>query len=439
MKAADKQNMPAASMVISISGRIVLAFLGVLFLGSLLLWLPISHTGEVRVTYLDALFTATTCVCVTGLVTVEIGAAYSAFGQTVILLLIQTGGLGAAVLGIGAAMLAGRAMSLRARHMIQESWNLGGLDDLGRIFRRVLLMTAAVEFVGAMLGWWIFAGRYPVWKALWLGVFHSVSAFNNAGIDVMGLGNSMVSFAEHVPMNLLTMALIVTGGIGYLVLLDVFARPKKKKPALHTRIVLWMTAVLIAVGTVLLKITDDISWLSAAFHSVSARTAGFASCNLGELSHAGLFVICILMFIGASPGSTGGGVKTTTVFAAFVAVRAFVSGKDRRCFRRQLSENTVNKAFLVLLSALMTLVLGVLLLCILEPEMEFSALFFEAVSAFGTAGLSVGITSQLCAASKLVIIALMFLGRLGPMTVAAMIVMRKPPAFRYSEEEILIG
>lgn len=423
---------------LSPGAKVVLAFLGGILLGTVLLSLPVSHTGAVPVRPFDALFTATSAICVTGLAVVETGTAFSPFGQAVILLLIQVGGLGVAVLGVSVAMLSGRHMSLRARALIRESWNVGSFGGLRQLLRKVLILTISVESAGALAFWACFARWFPAGKALWIGAFHAVSAFNNAGFDILGRGDSLISLGDDLCVNLLTAAMVITGGLGYLVLFDLFGR-RKRKLQLHTKVVLLMTGILLAGGTVVLYLTEDISLIGAFFQSMSARTAGFSTRNLAAFSKAGIFALCVLMFIGASPGSTGGGVKTTTVFALGMAICAASSGTRRQAFHRRVPGDVVEKAFLVVIAGITVLLTGTFLLCIFEPGKDFLRLMFETVSAFGTVGVSMGLTPELCTASRCVVIVLMFLGRLGPMTVAAMWAGRQEPAFRYSEERIPIG
>ena len=423
---------------LSPGAKVVLAFLGGILLGTLLLSLPVSHTGAVPVRPFDALFTATSAICVTGLAVVETGTAFSPFGQAVILLLIQVGGLGVAVLGVSVAMLSGRHMSLRDRALIRESWNVGSFGGLRQLLRKVLILTACAEGAGALAFWACFSRWYPAGKALWIGAFHAVSAFNNAGFDILGRGNSLIGLGDDLPVNLLTAAMIITGGLGYLVLFDLFGK-REGKMRLHTKVVLLMTGLLLAAGTAVLYLTEDISLLGAFFQSVSARTAGFSTRDLAAFSKAGVFALCVLMFIGASPGSTGGGVKTTTIFALGMALYAASRGSRRQAFRRRVPGDVVERAFLVVISGIAVLLAGTFLLCVFQPETDFLRLTFETVSAFGTVGVSMGLTPELCAASRCVVIVLMFLGRLGPMTVAAMWAGRQEPAFRYSEERIPIG
>ena len=383
-KPADRRHRP-----LSPGAKVVLAFLGGILLGTILLSLPVSHTGAVPVRPFDALFTATSAICVTGLTVVETGTAFSPFGQAVILLLIQIGGLGVAVLGVSVTLLSGRHMSLRDRALIRESWNVGSFGGLRQLLRKVLLLTICVEAAGALAFWACFSRWYPAGEALWIGSFHAVSAFNNAGFDVLGRGDSLVSLGDDLPVNLLTAAMVITGGLGYLVLFELFGK-RDGKLWLHTKVVLLMTGTLLVGGTAVLYFTEDVTLIGAFFQSMSARTAGFATRDLAAFSKAGLFCLCVLMFIGASPGSTGGGVKTTTIFSLGMALHAASSGSRRQAFHRRVPGDVVERAFLVVIAGIAVLLGGTFLLCIFEPGTEFLRLVFETVSAFGTVGVSMG-------------------------------------------------
>ncbi len=421
---------------------IALCFLGIILVGAILLSLPISHNEGESVTPFQALFTATSATCVTGLIVVDTAETFSVFGRTVILALIQIGGLGAATIGIGVTLLAGKRMSVYDRNVLQESWNLNSTYRTRRIYRNVLLITASIEIVGALVLIPIFSEFYPLNEAIGISFFHSISSFNNAGFDLMGNNMSgLTSFNNHIPLNLITALLIICGGLGYLVYMDMWGRRKEgfRRFKLQTKIVLTMTVALIFVGMFLLVLSDDISPLEAFFQSVSARTAGFSTINLAELSSAGILVMCILMLIGASPGSTGGGIKTTTIFAVLTATYSSATRKKREIFSRKIVEEDVSKAFTVLLMAVSIIILVTFLLMVFEPEIPFEALLFEAVSAFATVGLSAGVTPILSDESLFVIILTMYVGRLGPLTIATVWFFRDESEVSCTSENITIG
>lgn len=276
-------------------------------------------------------------------------------------------------------------------------------------------------------------------RAAGISVFHAIAAFNNSGFDILGGLRNLIPYQDNVLLNLTTSFLILAGGLGFLVILDIWHQRSFKTLTLHSKIVITTSAFLLVAGTLLLKWTENISWLGAFFQSVSARTAGFSTYPIGTFSNAGLFVLCILMFIGASPGSTGGGIKTSTFFVMVQTVRSACTKRSVSAFHREISQKNVSKACMLTILSITVVCIATFLMCVLEPGYSFIQLFFEVVSAFGTVGLSTGITAQLCAAAKLVIIAVMFIGRLGTFTLLTMWISRPEPAIRYSGESVAIG
>lgn len=423
-------------------GRLIaLGFALVILLGTVLLSLPVSHSPGAEVSFTDNLFTATSAVCVTGLLTVDAGSTYSMFGQTVLLLLIQIGGLGITSIGVGILALAGDRLNFRERLLIKEALNYPTMKGVWSLIRLVLGFTFAVEAAGAAATFCILSGEYPAGRAAWLSVFHAVAAFNNAGIDVFGRGDNLIPYAAHVPMNLVTSVLIILGGIGFFVVRDLWVGRKTRRYTLHTRVVLAVTAVLLAAGTVLIKITEGagITWLGAFFASVTARTAGFSTFSFGEFTKAGLLVMMVLMFIGASPGSTGGGMKTTTIFVAFAALRSASTNHPPEAFRRRIPEETQHKAFVVLSLGLILVIVVSALVCALEPELGMADVLFEVVSAVATVGLSTGITAGLGTAARIVLVLTMYIGRLGPLTIASLWVREPDTGVSLPEENLPIG
>ena len=360
----------------------------------------------------------------TGLVVVDTGDTFSLFGQAVIAILIQIGGLGVASIGMGLALVAGRRISLKGRSLVREALNVESLEGMVRLVRAILLVTLICEVAGAALSFPSFARDHMPLQAVWLSIFHSIAAFNNAGFDALGGGQSLIPYQNDLLLNLVTDALVIVGGIGFMVILDVGrCRGQFRRMTFHTKVVLSTTAVLLVGGAVLLQLTDHMGWLAALFQSMTARTAGFSSVDLGSMSNAGLLVIMILMFIGASPGSTGGGIKTTTFFVLMQQVRSIFSKRRLGGFHRRLPDGS----------------LSTFALCVLEPQLDFGRLLFEQISAYSTAGLSTGITAELCPASRVVLILTMFIGRVGAVTLLSLWVERPEPTARYTEEAITIG
>lgn len=419
---------------------IALGFALAILLGAALLKLPISVRDTATVSWTDALFTSTSAVCVTGLIAVDTADTFTPFGQAVVAGLIQVGGLGVTSIGMGLALAAGRRINFKGRSLVREALNVDTFEGMVRLVRAVLFMTLCFELAGVICSFPVFVQDFPPLHALWVSIFHSVAAFNNSGFDILGGLRNLIPYHDNVWLNLVTCGLIIFGGIGFLVVLDVIkCRFHFRKFTLHTKVVLTTTAVLLAAGTVLLQLTDGIGWLAAFFHSTSARTAGFSTVSMGDLSDAGLFVLIILMFIGASPGSTGGGIKTTTFFVLMQEVRCIFSKRRPGAFHRRLPEGSMNKAATIALLGVVVVCTGTFLLCVLEPEATFVQLLFEDVSAYGTVGLSTGITPGLRDVSKFVLILTMYTGRVGAFTLLSIWVERPEPQARYTEEAITIG
>lgn len=418
---------------------IALGFIAVIITGSILLLLPISHHKDVVIAPIDAFFTATSAVCVTGLIAIDAKDNFSLFGQTVLAILIQIGGLGITSIGAGVMMLSRHRINMRDRTLIKEALNYGSYKGVLGLVKSVLLMTLFFELTGMLLSFFVFVQDYPVREALGISAFHSIAAFNNSGFDILGGMKNLIPYAANIPLNLITSLLIIFGGLGFFSIKEIIMKRSFQKLSLHTKVVIIVSVFFLAAGTLVLKYTEDITWLGALFTSTSARTAGFSTFAIGGFSNAGLLVLIILMFIGASPGSTGGGIKTTTFFAIFLAVTGVSTNTRPRIFRRSLPRDLLYKAFVILSLALTVVLSAVFLLCVAEPGIPFSALLFEVVSAFGTVGLSTGITPDLTGFSKTVLIFTMYIGRLGPMTIATLWLFRPPIDVAYAEEQITIG
>ncbi len=421
-------------------GRLITTgFALVILLGAFMLMLPVSVKEGAEVTFVDALFTSTSAVCVTGLIAIDTADHFTAFGQGVVAALIQIGGLGVTSVGVGLILAAGKRVSIKGRLLVKEAMNVDSYKGIVRLVKSILLMTLCFEGVGAILSFTVFIQDYPFWHALGISIFHSIAAFNNSGFDILGGLRNLIPYQDNVLLNLTTSGLILFGGIGFFVILDVLKCRSFKKLSLHSKIVITTSAVLLAAGTILLKMTEDISWMGAFFQSVSARTAGFSTYPIGEFTNAGLFVLCILMFIGASPGSTGGGIKTSTFFTLLQAARSVFSKRHVGAFKRSIPKESIAKAYMITMLSLAVVCIGTFFMCVLEPEYSFIQLLFEVVSAFGTVGLSTGITPYLGAAGKLVIISIMFIGRLGAFTILSMWIERPEKNARYTEETVTIG
>ena len=421
-----------------IAGGFMLAIL----LGSLLLMLPISLNDGVKLRYIDSLYTSVSAVCVTGLTTVDVGSTFSIFGRSVIAVLIQIGGLGVATVGAGLIMLMGKKMDLKSRNLVHEAMNLSSGNGVIRFLKQVFITTVVIELAGALLSFAVFLQQYDWKTALGYGIFHSISSFNNAGFDIFGLGTSLEPFRDNVMLNLITSGLIILGGIGFLVIKEVCVKNfKVKKYSVHAKVVLLMTGILLLGGTLFIKLTEgeNISWLGAFFSSVTARTAGFSTYSFGAFTNAGLAVMMLLMFIGASSGSTGGGIKTTTFFVIIKSIVAASRRGEATVFKYSVSKEIYKRASVIAFIGISVIASSTFLLALLEPHIAFQDIMFEMVSAFATVGVSTGITADLSLPSKIVSIAVMYIGRLGPLTVASLWGFSKTSLVRYPEGNLAIG
>ncbi len=432
---------------------VVLSFAITTGIGTCLLLLPASTAGGVSPSLLDALFTATSAVCVTGLTVVNTATFWSGYGKTFVLLLIQVGGLGLMTLATAHALVTGRRVSLRERLLIQEQtgqWSLSGLVGL---VKRIMVATMLLEGAGAAVLSICFglSLRLCLWESVCYGIFHSVSAFCNAGFDI--IGNSLMDYASHPGVILTVSFLIIAGGLGFSVISDLWAnRGRLRKTSLHSKLSLKVTVVLLLAGAVSTLVLEGSNpgtmgnmtlkgkVLSSWFQSVTARTAGFNSVAVDRLLPSTAFLVMILMFIGASPGGTGGGVKTTTFAVAAKAVTTLVRGRqDVTIGKRRLPGGLVGKATAIVLISLSLVTVSTFMLTVTE-SVSFLDAFFEVVSAFGTVGLSRGITPFLTPAGKCIIIVTMFAGRVGPLSLAIALSNRKATAgIRYPEERIFVG
>ena len=420
--------------------QLALGFLSVITIGALLLLLPVSQNDGENLKAIDALFISTSAVCVTGLTPVDISAVLSPFGTTVMMLLIQIGGLGYAVIAVIIIRLTSGKLDLSSRNLLRDSFGADHRVQVWKLLFTAVAVTAAAELIGAVFLFIGFSGHgYSIGRTIYLALFHSVSAFNNAGFDLFS--TSLLGWNDS-PLVLITIALlIIAGGLGFLLYSNLFSfLLKKKKISLHTKIVLTSTLFLVISGTILFRfILPGIDWKNAFFQSVTTRTAGYFSYDQTTLPPAGVALTIILMFVGASPGSTGGGVKTTSMFTAIKATFSLLLGKRTTAFKREISQESVMKAFFVIIISILLVLGGTLILSITDPEFTMDKLLYETVSAYATVGLTMGITPYISFAGKIVLIALMFLGRVGFMTIISAFAVRRPSQVTLIEEKIIIG
>ena len=419
---------------------IALGFISLILIGSILLRLPFCVKEGVHLSYIDSLYTSTSAVCVTGLIAVDAGDTFTPLGQMILGLLMQTGGLGVTTVGAGLMLLMRKKVDLKERTLVKEALNVDSGKGLIILVKRIFIVTIVFETAGALLSLLVFIQDYPFPKALGISIFHSVAAFNNAGFDILGNFQSLVNYSDSIMLNIVTCFLIFFGGIGFLVIWELLEKKCRwKKLSMHAKIVLSVSGVLIVVGTVLIKATENVSWMGAVFNSISARTAGFSTYSLAGFSKSGLLVIMILMFIGSSPGSTGGGIKTTTFFVLLQGIRSSATNTSEKAFHYSIPKDAYKKASVIALIAASVIILGTYLMGIFEPDADFFDVFFEVTSAYGTVGLSTGITPGLCVPSKLLSIIIMYIGRLGPWTVATLWHFSKGERVSFPEGNISIG
>lgn len=440
-------------------------FLVALLVGTILLMLPVSSASGNGTDFITALFTATTSLCVTGLVVVPTYAYWSIFGKVIILILIQLGGLGIISFTIGFLIIIGKKISLKERKMIQESYNLDSAQGVLKILRKIFGITLKIEGIGAILYSIQFIPEYGIVKGICYSVFHSVSAFCNAGIDIIG-NDSLVKYHGNVLVNFTTVMLIICGGIGFIVWIDIGGiiseiRNKKLSPnkfiermKLHTKLVLITTAILVGGGFLFIllfeynnpdtlgNMTFGNKCLAALFEAVTLRTAGFITVPQAGFRDGTFMIMCGLMIVGGSPFGTAGGIKTTTLALIFLLTWSTIKGKeDIEVCRRRINKQNVRSAV-----AIGTIVLSILAVAIMAlsftEDAPLKVITFEAVSALGTVGLSMDFTASLTAIGKLIIIVLMFFGRVGPITIAMAMAGRARKDRKitnYPEKRVMIG
>ncbi|HBB29230.1 MAG TPA: H(+)-transporting ATPase [Clostridiales bacterium] len=418
---------------------IAFGFCAVILIGVIFIMLPISANEGVSVSFIDALFTSTSAVCVTGLIAIDTADTFNVFGRTIVALLIQIGGLGVTSIGVGIIMIVGRRVGFKQRTLVKEAWNLNSFKGIVKLVRAVLLMTLCFELVGAILSFIVFRQDYSTLDAIGISIFHSVAAFNNSGFDILGGLRNLIPYQDNILLNLTTCGLIIFGGLGFLVIIDIIRTRSFRKLALHSKVVITTTIALLIVGTLLLKWTEDVTWLGAFFQSTSSRTAGFSTYPIGNFTNAGLLTLTVLMFIGASPGSTGGGIKTSTLFVLIQSIKSIVTNQHCESFKRTIPYDVIIKSFIIMILSLSLVLVATFILCVLEPEYSLIQNLFEVTSAFGTVGLSTGITPDLSTGSKSLLILIMYIGRLGPLTIATLWFDREKSSIHYSEEIITIG
>ena len=437
----DEEEWAARKLRLSTMQIVALGFMGIILAGGLLLWLPFSNRQPIS--FLDALFTAVTCVCVTGLVTVVPATQFTLIGKGIMLVLIQIGGLGVIACTSAFFLLLRKKISFRGRQMISQSYGLDTMSGMVKFIIRVLKGTFTVEAIGAVFYSIRFVQDYGVVKGVGYGIFHSVSAFCNAGVDLLG-SNSLIGYAGSPLINFTTILLIVVSGLGFPVWYDILGNIKKAvrergtrplkwlftRLELQSKVVLVMTGFLILFGTVLFFLLEYSNpatmgefsvtkkLMASLFQSVTTRTAGFAAVSQSALRPGSRLLGCLLMFIGGSPTGTAGGIKTTAAMLVLTVISVLRGRKDTECFNRKIDETVVRSGITISLVTFFFWMSGVTVLTILEPGQDFLNLMYEVTSAMATVGLTADLTPSLCRASHVVLMILMYIGRIGPVTMA---------------------
>ncbi len=433
---------------------ILISFATIILLGTVFLSLPIASSSGKSIGIVNATFTATSATCVTGLTVADTGTAFSLFGKIVILLLLQIGGLGIMTFSTALIMLFGKRMSLGGQSLMQGVLDNTIQQNMTKLIKAIFLTTITFELIGAILLFSRFQAEFSSIKtALWYSVFHAVSGFCNAGFSFYS--DSFSRFQGDIIFNFTIIGLIICGGIGFSVLVDLKNIIKNKKPlkflSLHSKVVISVTLFLIIIGTILtfgfeysnmfsqMPIRKGI--LASLFQSVTTRTAGFNTIDISKINYATALWMMVLMFIGASPGSTGGGIKTTTFALMILSVISIIRGRDDvEVYKNSISQKVTKKVIALIAISISILITMILILCISEAGARFVEILFEAFSAFGTVGLSMGLTSKLTIIGRLSIIILMYLGRVGPLTIAFALGEKKlKSSYHYPRGQIAIG
>ncbi len=429
-------------------------FAAIILIGAILLSLPFASQNGESIGFINAVFTAASATCVTGLVVVNTAAYWTLFGKVVIMILIQIGGLGVMTMTAMISFFIGKRISLKTRVFLMEERNVDELQGVVRLTKNILLFTFWVEFVGALLFSTVFIKDYGVIKGIGFSLFHAVSSFCNAGFDLVG--DSMVNYVDNPIITLAVCGLVVTGGIGYFVFWDIYESKNFHMLTLHSKMVIIMTSVLLIGGAVIMYSLEhnnlgtmgglDMSAKinASIFQAVNPRTAGYYSVPLENLRMATVAITVVLMFIGGSPASTAGGIKTTTFAVLAVSFYSLVKGKrDFEVFgRRILPETTIKAAAILLISLLLVLAVSIMLAITEEASgYDYLDILYETVSAFATVGLSRGLTPFLSNAGKIILSVVMFIGRVGPMTVAYAFLKQNKNIgnYTYPEGKIIIG
>lgn len=428
---------------------IILFFLGFITIGGVLLMSPLASQNGQILPWIDAMFTSVSATAVTGLIVVNTANYFSLFGQLVIITLIQIGGLGIMTMGTLLMLAVGRKLRLKELFVLQEELNVLSLSDILKFIKLIALVTFAVEGIGGLLlgiHWFPDMG----WQGFYFGLWHAISAFCNAGFDLFG--NSLMDFSGDTFVNFVISILIILGGIGFIPIYEIGKYKKWRKLSLHSKVVLIVTLILVIGGTLIIYFSESFNLrtisdlpinqqiLTSYFQSVTTRTAGFNTINISQMFSSTIFILVILMFIGASPGSVGGGIKTTTAAVLFLTMNSLIRGnKEVSIYRKRVAQGAISRAIMLLLISSYMIIIAIIILLYTDPA-DLLVILFEVVSAFSTVGLSLGYTQYLSIVGKIVIMLMMFIGRVGPITLMLAIFNKKiNKNIQYPKASIIVG
>lgn len=441
---------------------IILTFLLVIALGTICLAMPFASTSGKSFGFVDSLFMSTSAVCVTGLAVKSCLNDMTLFGKIIMIILMEIGGLSIITIAVFFFTIIGGKIGVSNSFLLREALNQNSVNGILGLVIRIMIISFSVQLIGTLIDWYPIyeyceylhpGSDYNVIRSLGISIFHSAASFNNAGFDIFSEASmevfsstgSVISTTSTYVLNITTMVMIILGATGFVVFIDVFKKKHWKNFKLHTKVTLITTVLLIIFGGLFIKLTSNMAWLEAFFTSVTSRTAGFATYNMANLTNypAAYFIVVTLMIIGASPCSTGGGIKTTTFAILVLAISSFARGKRTKLFYRTVPNDSIFKAFVLTTVAVMILFVGTVVVCAIQPALGFERVFFEVSSAFSTTGLSMGITCDLNWINRLVICVLMLLGRLGPLTVIGVVnknwMAETTDRIQFVEESVIIG
>lgn len=425
---------------------IILTFLSVILFGTICFMLPWAVSSGKTLSFVDALFMSTSSVCVTGLAVVVPAYKFSLFGKIIMAILMEIGGLSILTIAVCFFAAIGGKIGIGNRYLLKEALNQNSISGIIKLVKRIILLSFIIQFIGVILNYFALMSyyNYDFIKTLGASIFHSIASFNNAGFDIFG-DNSLILFKDNILLNISTIFLILSGGLGFIVIEELVFKHNLKKLSFHSKIVLIMTVILTIGGMILIKLSmiNEISWLQALFTAVTCRTAGFTVIPLEDLAPSTYIICVILMFIGASSCSTGGGIKTTTMFVIVLTLFYYAQGKKPKAFNRRISDSSIFKAFALLGISVMIIMVGTIAIGFSQPQLGIEKILFEVVSGYSTTGLSMGLTTSLNNFSRIVICIMMFLGRLGPLTIIGVVnrnwMRESKDKIQYIEERVIIG